>query len=79
MPTTNPYIETVAAHTRADGTPVRAYQRARRGCRALALQWEARRAMPIAQTLAEMGIDRSEGRNWRRSGRHPALRFTRAA
>lgn len=32
---------------------------------------------PIGEVLALLGVDRSEGRRWRRSGRHPALRWSR--
>ncbi len=34
---------------------------------------------PIGELLARLGIDRSEGRRWRRTGKHPALRWSRRA
>lgn len=69
----NPFTESVARHTRKAGkVTVTEYRRARRGCTALAKAWERR---GIADVLAELGVDRSEGRDWRRSGRHPSLRW----
>ena len=32
---------------------------------------------PIGEILARLGVDRSEGRRWRRAGKHPALRWHR--
>ncbi|MEN0065026.1 MAG: hypothetical protein AAGA48_22980 [Myxococcota bacterium] len=32
---------------------------------------------PIGEILAQLGVDRSEGRRWRRAGKHPALRWSR--